>query len=393
MKRIIPLYILKEFLPPFFLSIVVFTFISLMTRVLELMELIVVRGVHAGTILHLLALSMPFFLTITVPMSTLLAVLLTFLRLSEDNEITVLKSAGVSLYQLLPPVVLFCLWTYLVTSYLAAFIQPQANHSFRNELLALAKARADVSIKERVFIDNFSNIVLYVNHIPLGSDVMEDIFIQDKREDEVASVVVARSGRIATDKERRALIFQLFNGVIDRMDRNQDTTETITFQSYELRLNLGGDGGRGGILARDQSEMPMDELWEATDAMRENGDHRYPEYSMEAHRRLAIPFACLVLGLIAVPLGLQVKVRGRNWGIIMGLVTFIVYYLLVTAARTFGDSGYYPPALGMWVPNILLGGAAVSMIRRSQKEQPIVLLALLNSLMDWINVVQQRSKI
>ena len=393
MKRIIPLYILKEFLPPFFLSIVVFTFISLMTRVLELTELIVVRGVQAGTILHLLALSMPFFLTITVPMSTLLAVLLTFLRMSGDNEITVLKSAGVSLYQLLPPVVFFCLCTYLVTSYLSVFIQPQANQSFRNELLALAKARADVSVKERVFIDNFNNIVLYVNHIPLGSDVMQDIFIQDKREDEVASVIVARRGRIATDKEQRALIFQLFNGLIDRMNRSQDTTETITFQSYELRLNLGGKGGKGGILSRDQSEMPLDELWLATNTMREDGDRRYPEYSLELHRRLAIPLACLVLGLIAVPLGLQVKVKGRNWGIIMGLAVFIVYYLLVTAARTFGDSGFYPPALGMWVPNILIGGAAVSMIRRSQKEQPIVALALLSRLMGWFNVWQARSEV
>ena len=218
MKRIISTYIIKEFLPPFFLSIVVFTFISLMTRVLELTELIVVRGVHAGTILHLMALSLPFFLTITVPMSTLLAVLLTFLRLSEDNEITVLKSAGVSLYQLLPPVVLFCLWTYLLTSYLAVYVQPRANQNFRNELLTLAKARADVGIKERVFIDSFKNIVLYVNHIPLGSDVMEDIFIEDKREDEVASAIVAKSGRIATDKERRGSYFSAFQ----RLDRSHE---------------------------------------------------------------------------------------------------------------------------------------------------------------------------
>ena len=177
------------------------------------------------------------------------------------------------------------------------------------------------------------------------------------------------------------------------MNPGADTTETITFETYELRLNLGGSGGKGGILARDQSEMPMDELWQTTDVMRADGDRRYPEYSMEVHRRLAIPLACLVLGLIAVPLGLQVKVKGRNWGIIMGLIVFMVYYLLVTAARTFADSGFYPPALGMWVPNVLLGGVAVSMIRRSQKEQPIVLLSLLNRLMNWFSDVQNGGKV
>ncbi|MDY6850492.1 MAG: LptF/LptG family permease, partial [Thermodesulfobacteriota bacterium] len=100
MKRIIPLYLIRELLPPFFVNLLVFTFVLLLAKVLELTELVVVKGVEPATIMKLLGYSIPFLLSLTIPMSTLLAVLLTFLRLSGDNEITVLKSAGVSLYKL-----------------------------------------------------------------------------------------------------------------------------------------------------------------------------------------------------------------------------------------------------------------------------------------------------
>ncbi|MEE9517309.1 MAG: LptF/LptG family permease, partial [Candidatus Adiutricales bacterium] len=113
MKRIIPLYIIKEILPPFFVSLLVFNFIMILAKILELSELVIVKGVRLDTILRFLLYSLPFSLMVTIPLSTLLAVLLAFLRLTGDNEIAVIKSAGIGLYRLLPPVILFCLWTYL----------------------------------------------------------------------------------------------------------------------------------------------------------------------------------------------------------------------------------------------------------------------------------------
>lgn len=370
----------------FFLNILVFTFILLMTKVLELTELVVVKGVEAGTIFGLLGLSLPYFLSMTIPMATLSAVLLTFLRLSGDNEITVLKSAGVGLYRLLPPVLLFCLWTYLLTSYLTLSLVPESNRSFRNRLLALAKARADVGVKERVFNTGFDDIVLFVNHVPVGSDLMEDLFIQDERDKQVASVIVASRGRIATDTRQRALIFQLFDGVIDRVNRKAETTETISFRRYELKFNLGGEPGRRGLLERDQYELPLDDLWVATEKLKGVDDRNYRAYIMEAHRRLAVPFACLVLGLVAVPLGIQFREKGRSWGIAMGLVIFLVYYILLTMARSLGGMGYYPPALGIWMPNILVGAGALYMLRQANNEAPIIFLIVLNRILDWFRL-------
>ncbi|MBW2622459.1 MAG: LPS export ABC transporter permease LptF [Deltaproteobacteria bacterium] len=377
MKRIIPLYIIKEILPAFFVSLLVLTFIMVLARILELTELVVVKGVRPGTILRFLLYGLPFSFSVTIPLSTLLAVLLAFLRLTGDNEIAVLKSAGVSLYRLLPPVILFCLWAYLVMSFLVLHLVPYSNRAYRNELLDLAKASADISIKERIFNSDFSRMVLYVNFIDLNEGWMRDIFIRDSRDSEMDNVVVASRGRIATDKKKRTLVFELFDGVIDRVE------ETISFDRYDLKLNLGSALSSQQLRPPDQFEMNQEDLWTAINGF-EKDDIRYFTYRLEAYKRYSLPAACLVLGLIAVPLGLQGKNRGRNWGIIMGLGVFLLYYFLFTAGLSFGETGAYPPVLAMWMPNLIVGGAAIFLLRQANREMPIGIFSLIERLGSWL---------
>ena len=385
MKRIIPLYIIKEILPPFFVSLLVFNFIMILAKILELSELVIVKGVRFDIILRFLLYSLPFSLMVTIPLSTLLAVLLAFLRLSGDNEIVVLKSAGIGLYRLLPPVILFCLWTYLVASYLVLYLVPYSNRAYRNELLELAKVSADISIKERIFNNDFGQMVLYVSYIDVNQGWMRDIFIRDSRDTEMDNVVIASRGRIATDKKKRVLVFELFDGVIDRVE------ETISFKRYDLKLNLESSLSSQRLRAPDQFELGQEDLWTAINSF-DKDDIRYHTYRLEAHKRFALPAACLVLGLIAVPLGLQGKNRGRNWGIVMGLGVFLIYYFIFTAGLSFGETGYYPPMLAMWMPNLLIGGAAIFFLRRANREAPIRLFGLVERIGPWLKLNGRKSK-
>lgn len=385
MKRIIPLYIIKEILPPFFVSLLVFNFIMILAKILELSELVIVKGVKLDTILRFLLYSLPFSLMVTIPLSTLLAVLLAFLRFDSDNEITVIKSAGIGLYRLLPPVILFCLWTYLVSSYLVLYLVPYSNRAYRNELLELAKVSADISIKERIFNNDFGQMVLYVSFIDLSQGWMRDIFIRDSRDAEMDNVVVASRGRIATDKKKRILVFELFDGVIDRVE------ETISFKRYDLKLDLESALSSQHLRPPDQFELDQEDLWTVINGFDKN-DIRYYTYRLEAHKRFSLPVASLVLGLIAVPLGLQGKNRGRNWGIIMGLGVFLIYYLLFTAGLSFGETGFYPPMLAMWMPNFIVGGAAVFFLRRANREAPIRLFGLVERIGSWLKSNGRKSK-
>ncbi len=368
MKKIIPYYIFREILPNFFVSLLVLTFIFLLGKIPELTELVLVKGVEPMTIIRFLWYSLPALLCLTIPISTLLAVLLAFLRLSGDNEITVLKSAGVSLYRMLPPVILFCLWTYLVTSYLLLYVVPSYNRAFRNELLALAKVNADISIKEGIFNNEFKKMVLYVDRIDLDKGWMRKIFLKDARYDKVFNIITASYGRITTDKKQRTLVFELHNGLIDRFD------ESITFDRYDLKLDMENVLSRENLRPPSQDEMDQNQLWLSIDSF-DKSDPRYYPYLLEAHKRYSLPFACLVLGLLGVSLGVQGRGKARNWGISMGLVVFLGYYVLFSAGLTFGELGIYPPLLGMWVPNIVMGFLALYLLRQANLEIPFGLFS------------------
>jgi len=382
MGRIIPLYILKEILPSFLVSLLVFTFILLLAKILELTELVVVEGIQPLTLLRFLLYSLPFFLSLTIPMSTLLAVLLAFLRLSGDSEIVVLKSAGFSLYRLLPSVILFSLWALLVTSYLTLFLVPASNRAFRNQLLALAKIRADISIKEQIFNTDFESLVLYVNQLNRQDGWMHEIFIRDARETDTANVITAARGRLTADTKQRMLVLELYNGVVDRME------ESITFDRYDLRLDMASALSTKHLAPPDQFEMTQEELFTAVRTVPPSNPRHY-QYLLEIHKRFSQPFACLVLGLIAVPLGVQFRGKGRNWGVSMALAVFLVYYLLFTAGWSFGETGAYPPGLGMWMPNLLIGLAALYMLHRANLDAPLGLVAVLDFIVAQLRTARE----
>ena len=93
---------------------------------------------------------------------------------------------------------------------------------------------------------------------------------------------------------------------------------------------------------------------------------------MKFHEKFSIPFACLALGLLAIPLGLQSKTDKRSLGIMLGLVLFLLYYLMLTIGWSFGQTGIYPPIIGMWVPNVVMGGFGLFLLIRSAKDRPLM---------------------
>lgn len=181
MKRTLYFYLIKELFPAFLLGLIGFTFILLTGRIVQLMELFVNKGVPLGYILRLLYLLLPSFMVLTIPMATLLSVLLAFNRLSSDNEITALKASGVSLYQMIPPVLVFAVATYVATTFLSLYSVPRANEGSRALLYEVASSKANAGIREKMFNDDFEGLVLYVEEIKPRTLTWEKVFISDSR--------------------------------------------------------------------------------------------------------------------------------------------------------------------------------------------------------------------
>ena len=96
-------------------------------------------------------------------------------------------------------------------------------------------------------------------------------------------------------------------------------------------------------------------------------DPDYYKGLLEFHKKFSIPFSCIALGLIAMPLGISAGSRKKSFGLGAGLISLLAYYILLSAGFVFGETGFYPPVIGMWIPNIAIGCTGAFLLMRASK--------------------------
>jgi lipopolysaccharide export system permease protein len=361
---------IREFLPPFAINLFFFTFIFLITKMLEITNLVVNYQVNLLSFLLLLVYSVPFFLAFITPMSVMMAVLLTFLRMSGDNEIVALKACGLNPNRFLVPVFLFCAFGWLLTSFITMVGLPWANRAYFGLSVDLAQTHVDAVIKERTFIDSFQGLVLYVNQVDLQNRQIKDVFIEDQRNKSVNNIIVAPNGRITSDLVDHVIRLKLFDGVINQVDLARQAAHAISFETYEMKLDLKAMLSKGAVKRKPIEEMTLSELRQHLRSSRRQ-DKTHNKALMKYHEKFTLPFACFALGIVALPLGMQSSRSNRSMGTVLGVLLFLTYYILLTVAWSFGESGTVPAAVGMWAPNIVMGGIGLYLYFRMLKDRPV----------------------
>ena len=364
-------YIFKEMFVPFSINIFVFTFLFLMTEMLKIANWIVNYNLSIWAVFTLILYTMPMFLTFIIPMSVMLAILLTFLRLSSDNEIVAIKSCGMSIYGLLPPVILFALLGFLLTMLLTLSAGPRAKASLEEMSLKVATTNMDIGLKERTFNDTFKGVMLYVNKIDIKNRKLIDVFIEDKRQKDIVSTVVAPDGRLVSEPEKYTYHLILSNGTIHQTNPKERSANSIQFNTYTLSLNFEELVAEAAKRKKGREEMGAVELRQYIAKLAGKDEEAFLKAKMELHRRYSLPVACLALGLLAFPLGIQSRTAKRSFGLMLGLFFFFTYYLLLTAGYSFGKSGVLPPVIGMWLPNVVMTGIGLFFLFKTAKDRSL----------------------
>ena len=368
MRKTTYFYILKEVVPVFFIGLMIFTVILLMDKIVKLIELIVSRGGSIGNTLMLFLFISPSFLILTIPMSVLLATLLSFGRLSSDSEITAFKASGMSLYQLFIPVSVFSVLAYLLTSFLVFYGLPWGNRGFKATLYLISQSKADIEIKERVFNDAFDGLVVYVDKVPIQGRKMEGILIYDERDKGKLSTIFAQEGFLIQNQKSQEIILRLQRGDIHRLEAQSNTFQRVQFDAYDLRLELAKALFAIGKKLKEH-EMSIEDLREKIEAMNKRGEDTTSQ-KVELHKRYAIPFSCIVFGLIGLPLGIQPRRSGRSYGFVFSILILLAYYTCLIVFEIFAVRKMLPPYVAGWAPNILLGSLGTYLLIKAANESP-----------------------
>jgi len=368
-------YIINEIWPTFLASLLVFIFIMVAARMLSITELIVTRGVGIAQVLGMVVYILPDILTFALPAVTLMAVVVAFLRLSADSEIIALKSSGISIYQMLPPVAAFSFVVFLTGLAISVFAAPWGNRSFKDLLFSIAESRADLGIKERVFCEPFDNLVFYVNSFDRKERALKDVFVVDRRDEKVTNTIVADEGFILSQPDQRMMTIHFGKGTIFAVDKNRNSARTIEFNTYALTIGLKDVMKDLASRHKAPHELSVGSLIQEMQKLPQ-GDMERSRMMRELLEKASIPLAVLFMGIIGVPLGAQMRARGRTAGVGVSLAVFSIYYICLMIVRSICSSGAVSPALGIWIPDLFLATTLIYLLRRAVDERPIRLLRL-----------------
>ncbi len=368
--KIINKYIFKELIPPFVISLFFLTFVFLMTRIPEITKMVVNYNTGISSILMMVVFTLPRFLEFTLPMSAMISVLLTFMRMSGENEIVALKGAGVSLYKLLPPVVIFCVMATCLTMWVTVFGVSWGKLSIKKKSIEIARSSIDAALQERQFNSELSDIMIYVSSVNMKTKELKDVFIEDRRTRGVTSISVAPSGKLIRNDDEMVYTIRLHNGMINQVNSEDNSVTNIKFGYYDINIDLVGMQKGKRTIKKELDERSLADLVQLIRAGIDDKAHRSSAL-MVLHEKFSIPFACLSLGLLAFPLGVQSMSLRKSSGFSLGIFFFLLYYFLLAAGWSAGETGHYPPFLGMWLPNVVMGGAGVYLLIRNAKEKPV----------------------
>jgi len=371
--KIINRYMLKEIVIPFFMILAVLTFVLLMGKILQVMDLMVNKGISFFDILRLIIFLVPGFLVYTVPISLLIAILIGVGRLSGDNEWTVLRMSGLSLLQLSRPIARAAFAAFLITLATTLFLVPKGNLASRSLLFEIARSGAGVGIHEKIFIDYFRDILLYADRIPAQGDFLEGIFISDNHLKKEATTIIARRAYLISDPDKRYITLRLEDGSTHTVDKNLNTYRKADFRFYDMKLEIGatiaGNEGR----RKSSEEMTFPELQRMVND-RSLKDVEIRELLIELNKKLAIPLSCLIFPLLGIPLGMKAHRSVRARGFTAGLFLVMIYYLFRLIGEGMVESGKIAPFVGVWTPNAVFAIAGTLLFLSSAREQSLLKL-------------------
>ena len=207
-------YVLREVIAPFFLALVVLTFLLMLPPIMGVAEELIEKGVDLSTIAWMMLTLLPQGLGVTIPMALLLGILMGLGRLSSDRETVALQACGVSIFGILRPLSLLAVSCAAVTCYVNVVSVPDANQAFREMTFQVLASRAEGEVRPRIFYDTYPNINLYVREVSTETNGWRDVFLADMSDPSQPDVYIAESGRVVINQDQRKVDLVLYNVLI-----------------------------------------------------------------------------------------------------------------------------------------------------------------------------------
>ena len=428
-------YLIKQSFIPFVLSVGVITTVLFLQFLMRALDRFLGKGLDVVIILEYLYLNLAWIIALSIPMSLLISSVMTYGRMSQENEITALKSAGVNLFSIIKP----ALWFGSIVGFLLCLfnnlILPDMNYNARLLARDIYQKKPELTIEPGYFIDMIPQYTMIVKE--LDGNEFKDVKIFSKNTQSEQTTIYAERGSLESkngiitvnlqDGEIHEINLEnydhyrkikfgthqiiismndlLFNrssesnrtdremkvpAMIEKIQQNKKSIEQIKKRIEMVKNDIGIESNSQmtlagiidqiEILKKDASpnidedrdynkEIPVNE-YEKKDKVRslnnnkrqfqneftliENYEKNNNKFLVEIHKKFTLAVACILFTLVGAPLGILVRKGGITIAFALSIAFFLIYYILLIWGEQLADRALLDPAVGSWMPNIIL---------------------------------------
>ncbi|WP_337865183.1 LptF/LptG family permease [Ignavibacterium sp.] len=410
-------YILRNHFIPFLFSLITLICIFLLQFLMKFADRLVGKGLDAWIITKLIVFNLSWMVVLVVPMATLVATLMAFGNMSQNNEVTIMKSSGVSLYRLMfAPIAASVVLSFLLYLFNNEVL-PDANHQAKILMSDISRTKPTLSLEPGFFSQEVPNYAILARKIDQNTNILYDLTIYDYSNAMKINVVTAKKGKIFFSANQTKLIMALEDGEIHESDvENTTMYRKLRFEKHKIAMNADlFTFQQSGPTSRGERELSVEDMKYITDSLYqiqasnikylESEVNKYillkdkfpfkpapvqqqsksvekmknldrvrtamnvvisayrrvewtqreiEKYEVEIYKKYAIPAACFVFILIGAPLGIMVRKGGFGVAASISLFFFLLYWAFLIGGEKLSERGIISPFMGMWSANILL---------------------------------------
>ena len=354
-------YVTKNFLITLAMAIFVLTFCILGGRLVAVLEALA-RGVPLMAFLKFVLYNMPTILTMSIPLGTMAAVMLVFGRLSADSEITAMRACGVSILQVVSPILIITIMLSAFCFYLQVQIGPPLLERTRT-LLKYALIEEPTALIEPGKPLNMNDMtIIRVGNITNGRELVD---VQIYKYDDAGNVndFSAATGVITVDPERERFTMQLND--CQMMTYYEDAPIHMRAGDVSFTFDYGRSRSESNVAQRQKFMTMRNLLASIKRARLENAPAKtICEMEVELNQRIAFALSPIAFLLLGIPLGIQTSRRETSVGMVIAAVAGGAFFLLIILCESLTTFPMLRPQYLLWLPNLIYQGVGAYMLYR-----------------------------
>ncbi|HEC01668.1 MAG: LPS export ABC transporter permease LptF [Emcibacter sp.] len=345
MLKKIDKYILRETIVPLLVTLGISALLLLLEKMLSLFDFVINQGGPIDIVWRMLGNLMPQYLTLVLPLSMFLGVLLAVRKMALNSELDAMMAAGISLNRIIVPSLYVAVFLLIVNVIVVGFVQPYSRYTYQGLVFDIRSGALGASIKAGEFTDLGDGLTLRIEESRNSGRELIQIFAQKEQQDGRIQSINAERGSFFVSPDKRYLILRLENGTLIDLDLSRSRPNIVNFDIHDLPIdvpNFATFRDRG----EEAKEMTIVELWEKRGS-------KDPAIIATLHSRTARALSILIVPFLAIPLGLVAKRSGRALGITVGIVILLIYHKILEFGLNFSATGDISPLMAIWLPTAI----------------------------------------